>query len=76
MKKITGIMALTFLLGLFGCKGKNDPASWSDRQVDKWFEKGEWLNGWTVKPDETINRRTLAVSYFKNKDRWNKHSCS
>ncbi len=72
MKKIFVIMAVTSLFGLFGCNDKNDPSLWSDRQVNKWFEKGEWLDGWTVKPDETINRRELAVSYFKHQDRWHK----
>jgi biofilm protein TabA len=66
------IMTLTVLLGLFGCKTATDPAQWSAKKIDKWFEKGEWLNGWQVKPDGSINRKEFAVSYFKNKDRWDK----
>lgn len=54
------------------CTGDNDPAEWSSRKTDKWFEKGEWLNGWAVSPDPTINRKAFAVSYFKNKERWDK----
>jgi YhcH/YjgK/YiaL family protein len=66
------IMAVTIFLGLFGCKGSDDPAKWSDKQIDKWFEKGDWLNGWQVTPDATTDRKTMAISYFKHKDRWDK----
>jgi len=65
-------MLLTSFFGLFGCKSSNDPSKWSSEKIDKWFEKGEWLNGWAVKPDASINRKEFAVSYFKNKERWDK----
>lgn len=66
------IMVFTSILSLFGCKSSTDPASWSDKVINKWFEKGEWLNGWSVKPDASINRKEFAISYFKHKDRWDK----
>ncbi|MBG0857956.1 MAG: YhcH/YjgK/YiaL family protein [Bacteroidales bacterium] len=66
------IMVLTGFLSIIGCRNSPDPATWSDKKINKWFGKGEWLNGWTVKPDETINRKEFAVSYFKHKDRWDK----
>jgi len=66
------IMALTIFFGLSGCKNATDPSAWSDKKVNKWFEKGEWLGGWQVKPDESINRREFAVSYFNHKERWDK----
>ncbi len=73
MKNLTlKIMLFAGFFGLFGCKSSQDPSAWTDKQVDKWFEKGEWLNGWNVKPDTSINRRTFAVSYFQHKDRWDK----
>jgi biofilm protein TabA len=72
MKNILKIMALTLIFGLFGCKDSNDPSKWTDKQVNKWYEKGEWLNGWQVKPDESINRRKIAISYFQHKERWDK----
>ena len=65
-------MAVTSFLGLFGCKSSDDPTAWSAKQVDKWFEKGEWLNGWQVTPDATTDRKAFAISYFKHKDRWDK----
>jgi YhcH/YjgK/YiaL family protein len=32
----------------------------------------ERVNGWQVKPDASINKRELAVSYFRNQERWEK----
>jgi YhcH/YjgK/YiaL family protein len=66
------IMVLSSFLGIFGCKSSTDPANWNSKKIDKWFEKGEWLNGWTVTPDLSINRKEFAVSYSKNKERWDK----
>jgi YhcH/YjgK/YiaL family protein len=66
------IMAFTLFAAYFGCKSSTDPSSWSDKQIDKWFEKGDWLNGWQVKPDASVNRRKLAESYFRHKERWDK----
>jgi biofilm protein TabA len=66
------IVIMTSLSVLSGCSGDADPATWSSKKTDKWFEKGDWLHGWQVKPDESINRKAFAVSYFKNKERWDK----
>ncbi|HEY5534887.1 MAG TPA: hypothetical protein VIL99_08150, partial [Ignavibacteria bacterium] len=71
MKKLTvTIMVLISFFGLMGSKSASDPTTWSSKQVDKWFAKGEWSQGWTVTPDASINKRELAISYFKNKERW------
>ncbi|MGA2406529.1 MAG: YhcH/YjgK/YiaL family protein [Bacteroidales bacterium] len=73
MKKlILSIMVLISLFSLMGSKSASDPATWSNKKIDKWFAKNEWLNGWSATPDASINRREFAVSYFKNKDRWDK----
>ena len=57
---------------LSGCTGSSDPSAWSAQKIDTWFEKGDWLNGWQVKPDQSVSRKAFAVSYFKNKERWDK----
>jgi YhcH/YjgK/YiaL family protein len=69
---IVNLVVLISFIGIIGSKNDSDPSKWSNKQIDKWFEKGEWLNGWTVKPDESINRREFAISYYKNKARWDK----
>lgn len=61
---------MTSLMGIFGIS--SDPAKWNNEKLNKWFEKGQWLNGWDVKPDSSINRRAFAASYFRNKKRWDK----
>jgi biofilm protein TabA len=73
MKKlIVKIMVMASFLSLIGWQSSTDPSKWSTAQIDKWFEKGEWLNGWNIKPDGSINRKAFAISYFKNKERWDK----
>ena len=73
MKKLTLIIqVLTGFLGFAGCKSSSDPSQWDNKKIETWFEKGEWLGGWTVSPDSSINRKEFAVSYFKNKERWDK----
>jgi biofilm protein TabA len=69
---ILNIMILTSILGLIGCSGSGDPSKWNSEKTDKWFEKGEWQNGWNIPPDQSVSRTALSKAYFKNSDRWNK----
>jgi YhcH/YjgK/YiaL family protein len=66
------IIVIATFIGFTGCKTATDPSAWSSQKIDNWFEKGEWLNGWKAIPDASINRKEFAVSYFKNKERWDK----
>jgi biofilm protein TabA len=73
MKKlILSIMVVISFFGLSGSKSASDPSTWSNKKIDKWFSKKEWLDNWAVSPDASINRREFAISYFKNKERWEK----
>ena len=65
-------MIFAGLFGLFSCKKSGDPSTWSVKQIDRWFEKGNWLNGWHIKPDTSINRKEFAKSYFMHRERWDK----
>ena len=71
-KSLFKFMVFLFILGFTDCKSSTDPSQWSSKQIDSWFEKGQWLNGWQVKPDQSIDRKAFAVSYFKNRERWDK----
>ena len=74
MKKAgTFIVIILSVLLIQSCKTKtsSDPALWNDEQITKWFESREYLNGLNIIPDESINKREFAISYFKNKDNWN-----
>jgi len=68
-KSLLIVIAMTLLAG---CTGSSDPSEWSSRQIDLWFEKGEWLGEWKVSPDSSIDRRAFAVSWFGNSERWEK----
>jgi biofilm protein TabA len=73
MKKLIVItMVFMSLFGLTGSKSVSDPSTWNNKQIDKWFAKNEWSAGWTVSPDVSINKREFAISYYKNRGRWEK----
>ena len=67
------ILILLFfaIMTLTTCTTKQEnPENWTSEELNSWFEKQEWLNGWQVQPDESINKRSFAVQYFKNKKHW------
>lgn len=73
IRKLIILIAMTALFfGLFRCNENKNPGRWSDKKLEAWFRKGEWLNGWNVMPDNSIDRKILAVQYFKNRERWDK----
>jgi YhcH/YjgK/YiaL family protein len=69
-KKLTLIIMTTCIIGIFGCKKPIGPSAWSRQQVDEWFEKGYWKQGWNIKPSNTIDRKAFAAYYHKNPERW------
>jgi YhcH/YjgK/YiaL family protein len=64
------VMVLASLTVLTGCSGSTDPAKWNSEQIDSWFSKGEWLQGWNINPDSSIDKKELAMSYYRHKERW------
>ena len=73
MKKTVILFILAaVIIGLTGCKSSSDPAGWSGSKVDEWFEKQEWMGGWKITPDASINKKEFAIYYFKNRERWDK----
>jgi YhcH/YjgK/YiaL family protein len=59
-------------MALTSCKSARDTSAWTSSETEKWFEKHEWLNGWNITPDASINKKELAFYYFKNKERWDR----
>jgi YhcH/YjgK/YiaL family protein len=56
---------------LTACASKQkNPEKWSDEEVNAWFEKQDWLNGWQVQPDASIDKKELAIYYHKNPRHW------
>jgi YhcH/YjgK/YiaL family protein len=73
MKKNKIIMFTTACI-LFSCTGflQENPENWSEEKLNTWFETGLWHKGWTISPDESINKKQFAIQYYKNKERWDK----
>ena len=63
---------LTIYMGTAGLINQDDPSRWNKNQIDEWFSKGEWHKGWRVLPDSSIDRKELALFYFRNRERWEK----
>ena len=49
---------------------KTNPEKWTDEDVNTWFEKQEWLGGWNVQPDASVNKRSFAIYYHNNPRHW------
>ncbi len=73
MKNLTPkFILITGFIVFIGCNNSTNPVNWSEKEVNKWFEEREWSNGWQVAPHASVNRKEFAVSYFKNRERWDK----
>ncbi len=72
--KIHLIITLSVIIMTLGCNNKqNDPSGdWSEKELNEWFSKGEWKQGWPVQPDETVDKKEFAKQYFRNRARWDK----
>jgi len=58
--------------GSTGCNEGADPSGWSEKKTDEWFSKSGWYADWKVRPDGSVNKKEMAVAWFKNKERWGK----
>lgn len=45
---------------------------WTEKQVEQWYNKMEWLAGLTAKPSDVINKVEFAKRYHSNKAAWDK----
>lgn len=65
------IAIIMTILATAACSDKkSNPEKWTDDEVNAWFEKKEWVGGWNVSPDNSVNKRTFAVLYHKNPRHW------
>jgi YhcH/YjgK/YiaL family protein len=65
------ILIIMTILTTTACSDKQaDPAKWTDDEVNAWYEKKEWLQGWNVSPDASVNKRNFAIYYHKNPRHW------
>jgi YhcH/YjgK/YiaL family protein len=65
------IVIIMTVLSMLACSDKKaDPSTWSESEINTWFDKKEWLGGWNVQPDASVNRKTFAEMYHKNPRHW------
>ena len=55
-----------------GISEEQNPENWSKEQLENWFDAGNWKSGWEIVPDESMDKREMAIQYFQNRERWNK----
>ncbi len=70
LRSLKLILFAMILLAAFSCSNQSNPEKWTDEEIDSWFTKQDWLAGWQVKPDASINKRNLAIYYHKNPKHW------
>ena len=60
------------IIGFSACLTKqSEPEKWTDKEIELWFKKQDWLVGWVAQPDASVNKRSLAIHYHKNMKHWN-----
>lgn len=64
------LFVMIILTSISCANHQTNPEKWSDEEIDVWFEKQDWLAGWNVTPDASINKRNLAIYYHKNPKHW------
>ncbi|RIH64262.1 DUF386 domain-containing protein [Mariniphaga sediminis] len=74
MKKqsINVLIILVIMIAACNQSKKVNPENWDEKELNEWYAKGEWREEWEVQPDETVDRKEMAVQYFKNSQRWQK----
>jgi hypothetical protein len=73
MKTFLIIVPILFIMTSACNRQKSSsPARWSENELNEWFNKGEWKQGWNARPDESINRKEFVRYYHQNPKRWEK----
>lgn len=69
------VLVFLFLYVVISCTSNphdGHPESWSEDEVNAWFDDKEWLGSTGLTPDPSINRKEFAIRYHQHKDRWDK----
>ena len=70
MKKIFFFSIIIILVQNMQLNAQTTPPTLTNKQVNEWYQKKEWLAGLKIKPHESINRTTFARQYQINKNYW------
>jgi len=72
MKTLLLVSMAALLVSTTACKSASHPSKWSEQQLDEWFDSGQFLNGLSMIPDPSIDRRSFALHYYEHKETWDK----
>lgn len=70
MIKLSVISFGIFLFAFISCSHKTMSSTTSSGDVNKWFNKKEYLNGLQAQPHSSVNKEEFARQYNANKDLW------
>jgi YhcH/YjgK/YiaL family protein len=68
--KIILLIVLTISALPVWAQSSSAQEKWTTKKAEKWFKQKDWLNGWTVEPDKTINIQEFAWQYHQNQKYW------
>lgn len=73
MKHKLWIIIATILI-MTGCNNNQNetPEQWSEKEINTWYAEREWLHGFQIQPDESVNQHEMAIRYYRNPERWEK----
>ena len=72
MQLLLKITVFLMLFSMVQCQSSSHPSTWSEQQLNEWFETGQYLNGLIIFPDPSIDRRSFAAHYYDHKKVWDK----
>ena len=72
MKKLVLLVSVLFSLVVVNLFAQSKGDDWTKHKAKKWFNKKEWLNGLSLKPHSSIDKRQFAQQYHLNKESWDK----
>jgi len=72
MKKSIIILVITIIsTGVYsGCFAQ--ASQMSEKEINKWYKEGSWLNGVPRVPHKSVNKEEFAKQYYGNKIWWDK----
>jgi biofilm protein TabA len=71
MKKIFLLASLLVCFGI-GVSAQSTKTEWSNHKAKKWFKKKEYLNGLSITPHSSIDKKQFAKQYHLNQAAWDK----
>lgn len=72
IKSIPIFFVLLIVFCFTQCQSSSHPSQWNDQKLNEWFESKEYLNGFQLLPDPSIDRRSFAEHYYDHKEVWEK----